>query len=218
MPGLVSDGTSRRFGGLISDTPAKGFTPFMVNIASGEDITPKILEFSQMRARALCVISAHGRVSSVTLRQPSTQGGTIKHEGDFDILCMSGSFMPTESGSLLNRTGGISVILSNPDGSLFGGRVDGLLAASGPVKVMVGTFLWGRLRGRNNKRKERSDDGEVAAESSQQGARNPGAGALNNISPNQNLTPTSSLSPWSAAASRPMETRESNADIDLMRG
>ncbi|CAK8542354.1 unnamed protein product [Lathyrus sativus] len=205
------------FGELISDSPARGLTPFTISIASGEDIAPKILEFSQERARALCVISAHGRVSSVTLRQPATQGGTIKHEGDFDILCMSGSYMPTESGSLLNRTGGISVILSNPDGSLFGGRVDGLFAASGPVKVMVGTFLWGRLRGRNNKRKERSTDAEVAAESSQQGALN--AGALNSISPNQNLTPTSSLSPWSAAAvSRPMEMRDSNADIDLMRG
>lgn len=81
---------------------------------------------------------------------------------------------------------------------------------------MVGTFLIGRLKGRNNKRKERSNDAELAGESSQRGARNPGA--LNNISPNQNLTPSSSLSPWSAAASLPMEMRESNADIDLMRG
>ncbi|CAI8613141.1 unnamed protein product [Vicia faba] len=204
------------FGESMDGATGTAFIPLTINIASGEDIAPKIMEFSQERATALCVMSCHGRVSSVTLRQPSTQGGTIRHEGNFDILCMSGSYLPTESGSLMDRTGGISVMLSNPDGSLFGGRVAGVIAASGPVQVMVGTFLIGRLKGRNKKRKERSNDAEVAAESSERGARNPGA--LNNTSPNQNLTPTSSSSPWSAAASRPMEMRDSNADIDLMRG
>lgn len=79
---------------------------------------------------------------------------------------------------------------------------------------MIGSFLWGRLKAKN-KKKESSEDAEGTVESDHQGAHNPAA--LNSISPNQNLTPTSSLSPWSAA-SRQMDMGNSHADIDLMRG
>ena len=79
--------------------------------------------------------------------------------------------------------------------------------------MIVGSFIWGGSRTKN-KKKESSEGAEVAVESDHQAVHNPVA--LNSISPNQNLTPTSSLSPW--PASRPLDMRNSHVDIDLMRG
>jgi hypothetical protein len=46
--------------------------------------------------------------------------------------------LPTENGSIRDRDGGISVMLSSPDGRIFGGKVVGQLIASAPTKV---TFI-----------------------------------------------------------------------------
>lgn len=40
----------------------------------------KIMSFSQQGPRAICVLSANGAVSTATLRQPSTSGGTVTYE------------------------------------------------------------------------------------------------------------------------------------------
>ncbi|MCH83007.1 hypothetical protein A2U01_0003821, partial [Trifolium medium] len=89
-----------------------GFTPHVVHVAIGEDISAKVIALSQVHARALCVLSGFGSVSAVTL----------------------GSLLPTENGSIRDRAGGISVMLSSPEGRVFGGRVAGQLIASAPTK------------------------------------------------------------------------------------
>ena len=38
------------------------------------------MAFSQQGSRAVCVLSASGAVSTVTLRQPSTLGGSVTYE------------------------------------------------------------------------------------------------------------------------------------------
>ncbi|XP_027349952.1 AT-hook motif nuclear-localized protein 9-like [Abrus precatorius] len=199
-------------GELMSGSAGMGFTPHIINIASGEDIATKIMAFSQQGPRAICILSANGTVSTVTLRQPSTSGGTVTYEGRFEILCLSGSYLLTDVSGSRNRTGGLSVSLASPDGRVIGGGVGGVLIASSAVQVVVGSFLWGESKTKNKKKE--GSEGEVAVESDHQGVHNPVA--LNSISPNQNLTPTSSLSPWST--SRPMDMRNSHVDIDLMRG
>jgi len=40
----------------------------------------KILSFSQQESRAICVLSASGSISNVTLRQPNSSGGTLTYE------------------------------------------------------------------------------------------------------------------------------------------
>ncbi|KAK7340244.1 hypothetical protein VNO77_20943 [Canavalia gladiata] len=201
-------------GELMSGSAGMGFTPHIINIASGEDIATKIMAFSQQGPRAVCILSANGAVSTVTLRQPSTSGGTVTYEGRFEILCLSGSYLVTDSGGSRNRTGGLSVSLASPDGRVIGGGVGGVLIASSPVQVIVGSFIWGGSKTKNKKKESSEVGAEVAVESDHQGVHNPVA--LNSISPNQNLTPTSSLSPWST--SRPLDMRNSHVDIDLMRG
>ncbi|KAG2681389.1 hypothetical protein I3843_11G141900 [Carya illinoinensis] len=119
------------------------FTPHIITVNSGEDVTMKVISFSQQGPRAICILSANGVISSVTLRQPDSSGGTLTYEGRFEILSLSGSFMPNESGGTRSRSGGMSVSLASPDGRVVGGGVAGLLVAASPVQVVVGSFLTG---------------------------------------------------------------------------
>ncbi|CAI0413942.1 unnamed protein product [Linum tenue] len=120
------------------------FTPHIITVNAGEDVTMKIISFSQQGPRAICILSANGVISSVTLRQPDSSGGTLTFEGRFEILSLSGSFMPTDTtGGTRSRSGGMSVSLASPDGRVLGGGVAGLLVAAGPVQVVVGSFLAG---------------------------------------------------------------------------
>jgi hypothetical protein len=56
-------------------------------------------------------------------------------QGRFEILSLSGSFMPSENGGTKGRSGGMSVSLAGPDGRVVGGGLAGLLVAAGPVQV-----------------------------------------------------------------------------------
>ncbi|RDX78760.1 AT-hook motif nuclear-localized protein 6, partial [Mucuna pruriens] len=118
------------------------FTPHVLTVNAGEDVTMKIMSFSQ-QSRAICILSATGTISNVTLRQPSSCGGTLTYEGRFEILSLSGSFMPTENGVTRSRSGGMSISLAGPDGRVMGGGLAGLLVAAGPVQVVVASFLPG---------------------------------------------------------------------------
>ena len=56
-------------------------------------------------------------------------------QGHFEILSLTGSFIPSESGGTRSRAGGMSVSLAGPDGRVFGGGLAGLFIAAGPVQV-----------------------------------------------------------------------------------
>ncbi|KAL2335954.1 hypothetical protein Fmac_010400 [Flemingia macrophylla] len=220
-------------GELMSGSAGMGFTPHIITIAVGEvhrnpkwfaladniyglrkkDIATKIMSFSQQGPRAVCIMSATGAVSTVTLRQPSTSGGSVTYEGRFEILCLSGSYLVADSVGPRNRTGGLTVSLASPDGRVIGGGVGGVLIAASPVQVILGSFIWGGSKTKI-KKNEGAEVAEAAIESDHQTVHNPVA--VNSISPNQNLTPPSSLSPW--PPSRSLDMRNSHIDIDLMRG
>ncbi|KAL1535187.1 hypothetical protein AAHA92_31271 [Salvia divinorum] len=118
-----------------------GFIPHVIHVKAGEDVSLKLMAFSQNGPRAVCILSANGAISNVTLCQPATSGGTATYEGRFDILSLSGSFMLSDVGGHKSRSGGLSTTLSEPNGKVFGGCVAGLLIAASPVQVIVGSFL-----------------------------------------------------------------------------
>ncbi|CAD5182114.1 unnamed protein product [Musa acuminata subsp. malaccensis] len=128
-------------GDMVACSAGANFTPHIITVASGEDVTMKIISFSQQGSRAICILSANGVISNVTLRQPDSSGGTLTYEGRFELLSLSGSFMPTENGGTRSRSGGLSVSLASPDGRVVGGGVAGLLVAASPVQVVVGSFV-----------------------------------------------------------------------------
>ena len=61
-------------------------------------------------------------------------------QGRFEILCLSGSYLLTDSGGSRSISGGLSISLSSPDGRVIGGGVGGLLRAASPVQVIDLTF------------------------------------------------------------------------------
>ncbi|KAL0400847.1 UNVERIFIED_CONTAM: AT-hook motif nuclear-localized protein 1 [Sesamum latifolium] len=52
----------------------------------------------------------------------------------FEILSLTGSFMPSDNGVTKSRSGGMSVSLAGPDGRVLGGGLAGMLVAAGPVQ------------------------------------------------------------------------------------
>ncbi|CAN0908654.1 AT-hook motif nuclear-localized protein 1 [Linum grandiflorum] len=140
-------------GEWVSCSVGANFTPHIITVNAGEDVTMKIISFSQQGPRAICILSANGIISNVTLRQPDSSGGTLTYEGRFEILSLSGSFMPSESEEgTRSRTGGMSVSLASPDGRVVGGGIAGLLIAASPVQVVVGSFLAGNQHEQNPKK------------------------------------------------------------------
>lgn len=117
-----------------------GFTPHVITVKAGEDVSAKIMSFSNSGPRTVCVLSANGAISSVTVRQAGSSGGTATYEGRYEILSLSGSILLAESSGECSRTGGLSVSLAGPDGNVLGGGVAGLLIAATPVQVVVGSF------------------------------------------------------------------------------
>ncbi|KAK3413655.1 AT-hook motif nuclear-localized protein 10 isoform X2 [Eucalyptus grandis] len=119
---------------------AGGFVPHIITVKAGEDVSAKIISFSQTGPRCVCILSANGVISNVTLNQAATSGGTVTYEGRFEIISLSGSFLLSESNGHRSRTGGLSVALAGPDGRVLGGGVAGLLIAAKSVQVIVGSF------------------------------------------------------------------------------
>ncbi|KAJ6386223.1 hypothetical protein OIU77_029234 [Salix suchowensis] len=139
-------------GGFAAETAGGSFTPHVVPVHTGEDIVTKILAFSQKGARAVCILSATGVVSSVIMRQPSSSGGILRYDGPFEILSLSGSFTFSETGGSNRKNGMLSISLAKPDGRVFGGGVAGSLIAAGPIQVVSS-----RTSARKLKRRQSAD-------------------------------------------------------------
>ncbi|XP_010456311.1 PREDICTED: AT-hook motif nuclear-localized protein 7-like [Camelina sativa] len=149
-----SSSSGQKFG--LESGVGSNFTPHIITVNTGEDITMRIISFSQQGPRAICILSANGVVSNVTLRQPDSCGGTLTYEGRFEILSLSGSFMETENqGGSRGRSGGMSVSLAGPDGRVVGGGVAGLFIAATPIQVVVGSFITSDQQDHLKPRKQR---------------------------------------------------------------
>ncbi|KOM57685.1 hypothetical protein LR48_Vigan11g071800 [Vigna angularis] len=181
-------------GDLNACSDGTNFMPHIITVNAGEDITMKVISFSQQGPRAICILSANGVISNVTLRQPDSSGGTLTYEGRFEILSLSGSFMPTDNQGTRSRSGGMSVSLASPDGRVVGGGVAGLLVAASPV--VVGSFLPSSQQEQKLKKPKSTDYAAAAA-----------------ISPVIALTPTPAPPP--PAASNP---EKEDVNINVMSG
>lgn len=125
---------------LIGGSSSPGFTARPLIVLAGEDISSKIMSMIQNGSGAICVLSAVGTVSNVTLRQATSSGGTITYEGRFEIISLTGSYTVLESGGQRIHNGGLRILLSGSDGQVLGGGVAGVLIAAAPVQVIVGGF------------------------------------------------------------------------------
>ncbi|CAN6461729.1 unnamed protein product [Victoria cruziana] len=200
------------FGEWLAGSAGMGFTPHVITISAGEDISAKMMSFSQQGPKVVCILSASGAVSTVTLRQPSTSGGTVTYEGRFEILCLSGSYLSSENGGAHSRVGGLSVSLASPDGRVIGGGVAGLLIAASPVQVIVGSFNYGSQKSQQKQGSSSQAPPETLMDSNVSTFEKAGsAGMLQSEGPG-----IVSQAEWSG--SRAVDVRSSHRDIDLTCG
>ncbi|KAG5240656.1 DNA-binding protein [Salix suchowensis] len=109
----------------------------VMEIAGGADVAESVAQFARKRQRGVCVLSGSGSVANVTLRQPAAPGAVVALHGRFEILSLTGAFLP---GPAPPGSTGLTVYLAGGQGQVVGGSVVGSLIAAGPVMVIAATF------------------------------------------------------------------------------
>lgn len=109
----------------------------VMEVANGCDIQESIANFATRRQRGICILSGSGTVTNVTLKQPATAGEVVTLHGRFEILSLSGSFLPPPAPPAAS---GLTIYLAGGQGQVVGGGVMGPLLASGPVVIMAASF------------------------------------------------------------------------------
>ncbi|XP_065859144.1 AT-hook motif nuclear-localized protein 20 [Euphorbia lathyris] len=109
----------------------------VMEVVGGADIAESVAQFARRRQRGVCVLSGSGSVANVTLRQPAAPGAVVALHGRFEILSLTGAFLPGPSPP---GATGLTVYLAGGQGQVVGGSVVGSLVAAGPVMVIAATF------------------------------------------------------------------------------
>lgn len=109
----------------------------VMEVAGNADIAESIALFARRRQRGVCVLSGSGSVTNVTLRQPAAPSAVVALHGRFEILSLTGTFLP---GPAPPGSTGLTVYLAGGQGQIVGGSVVGSLVAAGPVMVIAATF------------------------------------------------------------------------------
>ncbi|KAF7078800.1 hypothetical protein CFC21_083175 [Triticum aestivum] len=122
---------------IITRDSANTLRTHVMEVAGGCDISESITAFARRRQRGVCVLSGAGTVTNLTLRQPASQGAVVALHGRFEILSLSGSFLPPPAPP---EATGLTVYLAGGKGQVVGGTVVGSLTAAGPVVIMAASF------------------------------------------------------------------------------
>ncbi|CAN6465220.1 unnamed protein product [Victoria cruziana] len=109
----------------------------VMEVANGSDIADSIAIYACRRQRGVCVLTGNGTVANVSLRQPAAPGSVVTLHGRFEILSLSGAFLP---GPAPPGATGLTVYLAGGQGQVVGGSVVGPLVAAGTVMVVAATF------------------------------------------------------------------------------
>ncbi|KAK7406381.1 hypothetical protein VNO78_08005 [Psophocarpus tetragonolobus] len=117
------------------------FTPHVISAEAGEDIAAKLMAFCEQGPRSVIILSANGAIRNVTIRQAASPGGAVSYEGQFEIISLRGSTLPSDSDSGHNRMSGLTLSVAGPDGQVLGGEVSGALTAATAVQVVLGSFI-----------------------------------------------------------------------------
>ncbi|KAL1830874.1 hypothetical protein ACET3Z_000525 [Daucus carota] len=122
---------------IITRDSANALRTHVMEIADGCDIMDSVATFARCRQRGVCIMSGNGSVNNVTLRQPTSPGAVLTLHGRFEILSLSGSFLPPPAPPAAT---GLTIYLAGGQGQVVGGAAVGPLLASGPVVIMAASF------------------------------------------------------------------------------
>lgn len=122
---------------IITRESANALRAHILEVSNGCDVFESVATYARKRQRGICVLSGNGTVNNVTLRQPSAAGSVVTLQGRFEILSLSGSFLPPPAPPGATS---LTIYLAGSQGQVVGGNVVGPLMASGPVIVIAASF------------------------------------------------------------------------------
>lgn len=122
---------------IITRESANTLRAHILEVSGGCDVFDSVAAYARKRQRGICVLSGSGTVTNVTLRQPAAAGAVVTLHGRFEILSLSGSFLPPPAPPGATS---LTVFLAGGQGQVVGGNVVGALIASGPVIVIASSF------------------------------------------------------------------------------
>ncbi|KAG0462120.1 hypothetical protein HPP92_020596 [Vanilla planifolia] len=122
---------------IITRESANTLRAHIHEIAGGCDVFDSLSVYARRRQRGICVLSGSGTVTNVILRQPSSNGAIVTLHGRFEILSLSGSFLPPPAPPSATS---LSAFLAGGQGQVVGGSIVGPLLAAGPVIVIAASF------------------------------------------------------------------------------
>ncbi|KAF5801118.1 putative AT-hook motif nuclear-localized protein 15-29 [Helianthus annuus] len=109
----------------------------ILEISDGCDVFESVSDYARKKQRGIYIVSGTGTVNNVSLRQPAAAGSVLTLHGRFELLSLSGSFLPPPAPPGATS---LTIFLAGGQGQLVGGNVVGALVASGPVIVIAASF------------------------------------------------------------------------------
>ncbi|XP_048447562.1 AT-hook motif nuclear-localized protein 23-like [Pyrus x bretschneideri] len=122
---------------IITRESANTLRAHILEVGNGCDVFDCVATYARRRQRGICILSGSGTVTNVTLRQPAAAGAVVTLHGRFEILSLSGSFLPPPAPPGATS---LTIFLAGGQGQVVGGSVVGELTAAGPVIVIASSF------------------------------------------------------------------------------
>ncbi|XP_073125205.1 AT-hook motif nuclear-localized protein 23-like [Henckelia pumila] len=122
---------------IITRESANTLRAHILEVSGGCDVFDVVATYARKRQRGICILSGTGTVTNVSLRQPSAAGGVLNLQGRFEILSLTGSFLPPPAPPGATS---LTIYLAGGQGQVVGGNVVGALIASGPVIIIAASF------------------------------------------------------------------------------
>lgn len=122
---------------IITRESANTLRAHILEVGNGCDVFDCVATYARRRQRGICILSGTGTVTNVSLRQPAAAGAVVTLHGRFEILSLSGSFLPPPAPPGATS---LTIFLAGGQGQVVGGSVVGELTAAGPVIVIASSF------------------------------------------------------------------------------
>lgn len=122
---------------IITRESANTLRAHILEVSNECDIFESVATYARKRQRGICILSGSGTVTNVSIRQPAAAGSVLTLQGRFEILSLSGSFLPPPAPPGATS---LTIFLAGGQGQVVGGSVVGELTAAGPVIVIASSF------------------------------------------------------------------------------
>ncbi|KAL4283252.1 hypothetical protein GQ457_16G027040 [Hibiscus cannabinus] len=122
---------------IVTQESANTLRAHILEVSSGCDVFDSVASYARRRQRGVCILSGSGTVANVTIRQPAAAGAVVTLHGRFEILSLSGSFLPPPAPPGATS---LTIFLAGGQGQVVGGSVVGELMAAGPVMLIASSF------------------------------------------------------------------------------